>query len=94
VSTKSTFSVNQARALRVGLALALAFVFVSFLPARSSAAAGVVRYTITVPTVLLRDQPSIIASITWQVYKGEFYTVTGRSDDGLWVELAAGAEVW
>jgi hypothetical protein len=83
---------TTAHYLRAGLVLALACVFVSILPARSSAAAGIVRYTITVPTVLLRDQPSIIASNTYTVYKGEFYTVTGRTDDGLWVELAAVTE--
>jgi hypothetical protein len=77
---------------RVVLALVIAFLFASFQPARRATAAGLVRYTITTPTVLLRDQPSIIASITYQVYKGEFYTVTNVSDDGLWVEIDAGTE--
>ncbi len=74
------------------LVLALACVFVLTLPARVTTAAGIVRYTITTPLVWLRDQPSLIASSTYPVYKGEFYTVIARSNDSVWVELATGAE--
>lgn len=85
-------AVIQLRAPRLILALALACVFASVLPARPALASGVVRYTITTPTVWLRDQPSIVASTTYPVFKGEFYNVIARTADNLWVEVLAGHE--
>ncbi len=86
--------ISSTRAARLAgaLALALACVLASVMPARTTLAAGVVRYTITTPTVWLRDSPSIIASTTYPVFKGEFYTIIARTADNLWVKLQIGSE--
>ena len=86
---KSTFAMH---AIRTVLVLAVVSALMAVQPVLPAAAVGSVRFTITIPAVYLRDQPSVISPATMQVYKGEFYTVTGRTGDGRWLRLDATAE--
>ncbi len=73
----------------ITLAVALAALLVTMVPARRAAADQDVSFTVTVPVVYLRDQPSLLAPNTLPVYKGEFYLVVARTADSRWVELSA-----
>jgi hypothetical protein len=90
--TKQSFiSLLQRLGLSV-ISLALVGLSVGALPPRRAAAEDPVRFTITTPAVNLRNQPSLLAANTVQVYKGEFYTALARTADNAWLKLDAVAE--
>jgi GDSL-like Lipase/Acylhydrolase family len=73
---------------KLAIALALMCLLLPLLPVMPGrAAAGDVRYTVTIDAVYLRDQPSLLAPETVRVYKGEFYSIVSRTDDNLWLLL-------
>jgi hypothetical protein len=82
------FQMTMQKQLRLSLLCGLlAFGLLAMAPAAPATAANDVKITITVPTAFLRSEPSLLAANTAQVYKGEFYPLTGRSADNAWVRL-------
>jgi uncharacterized protein YgiM (DUF1202 family) len=62
-----------------------------------TATAGVVKLTITVSSAYVRSGPSLLLPRVTSIFKGETYTILGRTADNIWVKLdVAGAptETW
>jgi hypothetical protein len=80
----------MSRHLRFGSAASLVTVLVALFglaPGRPAHAESAASYTVTVRSAYLRDTPASSAAITYSVYRGRTYAITGRSADSAWVRL-------
>jgi uncharacterized protein YraI len=69
------------------LSLALWFALAMLMTQQPLAAAGLATFTVNVKSTFLRTQPGFAASAAYSVFKGQNYTVLGRTADSSWVQL-------
>lgn len=51
-------------------------------------AAGGATFVVVTPGAYLRNDPSLVSPNTYPIFKSERYAITGRSADGVWLQLA------
>jgi len=69
------------------LSLALGFALAMLITQQPLSAAGLTTLTVTVKSTFLRAQPGFGAIAAYSVFKGQSYTVLGRTADSSWVQL-------
>ncbi len=81
--------------IRLGLLLLVAAIAGALLS--RPAVAGAVTFTVTVKSAYLRSSPALQAARVQSIFKGQTYTLLGRTADSTWVRLdfaGAATETW